>query len=67
MKKRTRPSRRTRAEERKDAAVPARPDREPTADEAAGADAHALDPEAARRAEEMYRRGAEERGEGRLP
>ena len=65
--KRTRPSRRTRAEERKDAAVPARPDREPTEQEGAAADAHPLDPEAARRAEDMYRRGAENPGEGRLP
>lgn len=65
--KRTKPSRRTRAEERKDAASPARPDREPTPDEEAAADAHPLDPDAARRAEAMYRRGADEPGEGRLP
>ena len=67
MFRRTRPSRRTRAEERKDAAVPAQPDREPTPDEAAAADQQTLDPDAARHAEEMYQRGADEQGEGRLP
>jgi hypothetical protein len=67
MRRRTKPSRRTRAEERKDAAVSSRPDREPTADEAAAADRHPLNPDAARRAAAMYRRGADEQGEGRLP
>ena len=67
MLRRTKPSRRTREEERKDAAVPPHPDRDPTADEAAAAEGQALDPDAAQHAEEMYRRGADEQGEGRLP
>jgi len=65
--KRTKPSRRTRAEERKDGAVPPQADREPTPSEAAAADEHPRDPDVAASAEAMYRRGAEEQGEGRLP
>jgi len=65
--KRTRPSRRTRAEERTDAAVTARPDRPPTPGEAQAADERPLDPDVAASAEAMYRRGADEPGEGRVP
>ncbi len=60
----TRPSPATRAEEERDARVGAGPDEiedapDPTSDE--------VDEEVAEHYEEMIERGAEQRGEGRLP
>ena len=56
----------TRAADRKDANVSARPDRRPTEEEAALAEQHDVDPEAAAHYEEMAERGANQRGEGRI-
>ena len=64
---RTNPSQETRSEERKDAQVKAGPDREPTPDEEALADELEVDPEAAANYEEMAERGANQKGEGRIP
>ena len=65
--KRTRPSRRTRSTERRDAATRAAADRDATPSEEAAAAEHPLDPQAAAHAEEMYEIGADEQGEGRIP
>jgi len=65
--KRTRPSRRTRGAERRDATAPAAPDRVPTPSEEALAAEHPLHPGTATHADEMYRIGADEQGEGRIP
>ncbi len=65
--KRTRPSRRTRSAERRDAAAPVAPDRDPTPSEESAAAERPIDPKAAAHAHEMYRIGASEQGEGRIP
>jgi len=65
--KRTRPSRRTRSTERRDAATRAAADRGPTPGEESAAAEHPLDPDAAAHADEMYQIGADEPGEGRIP
>jgi hypothetical protein len=63
----TRPSDRTREAEREDAQQHAGPDREPTGDEEKAAEGLKVDPEVAEHYEEMAERGAEQKGEGRLP
>jgi hypothetical protein len=63
----TRPSPDTRATERDDARRPAGADREPTPDEAARADARELDPEVTEHEREMGERGANQKGEGKIP
>jgi hypothetical protein len=63
----TRPNSETRATEREEAERPAGADREPTAEEAERADALTLDPDVAEHEREMADRGANQKGEGRLP
>ena len=65
----TKPSSATRAEEERDARVKAGVDSESLASEDAGkaADDAKVDPEVATHYEEMTERGADQRGEGRLP
>jgi hypothetical protein len=63
----TRPNDRTREAEREDAQTKAHADREPTADEAKLAEGHAADPDVAEHYEDMAERGADAKGEGRLP
>jgi hypothetical protein len=63
----TRPSGETREAEAREAKTPAQADREPTPEESALADEHELDPEVAEHAQEMAERGANQKGEGRLP
>ena len=67
MSDRARPSKETRAEERKDAATTAHADRMPSEEEEKLAEEQELDPDVAEHAEEMYERGARQKGEGRVP
>jgi hypothetical protein len=67
MSDRARPSKETRDAERKDAEATARADRMPTDEEERLADEQELDEDVAEHAEEMYERGARQRGEGRVP
>jgi hypothetical protein len=67
MDDRTKPSQETRAAEREEAGAPHDADRAPTADEAAAAEDLEVDPEVAKRYEEMAERGADQKGEGRIP
>lgn len=64
----TKPSEQTRDAERADASMHAQPDDLPTPDEEQAAErAGGVDPEVAEHYEEMTRRGASQRGEGRIP
>jgi hypothetical protein len=63
----TRPDAETRAAERDDATQTAGADREATEEEASRADSHTLDPEVSEHEREMAERGADQKGEGRLP
>jgi len=63
----TRPDAETRAAERDDAQRTAGADRAPTPEEAERAEARDLDPEVAEHEREMAERGANQKGEGRLP
>jgi hypothetical protein len=63
---RERPSDKTRAAERDDAEVQPGADRQPTAEEERLAEQHDVDREVAQHAEEMYERGAKQKGEGRV-
>jgi hypothetical protein len=64
----SRPSDKTRATEEEDARVPAGADEEPTPEEEAAAQrADKNDPSVAEHYEEMTERGAQQKGEGRLP
>ena len=63
----TRPTSETRDAEAREAKTPAQADRDATPDEAARADEHELDPEVAEHEREMAERGANQKGEGRLP
>ena len=63
----TRPSDATRATEREDAATKAHADREPTKEEERSAESTKPDPAVAEHYEEMAERGANQKGEGRLP
>jgi len=62
----TKPTPETRAAEREEADATHEPDREPSAEEERAAEGNKVDPEAARHEEEMNRRGAEQKGEGRI-
>ena len=63
----TRPSDATREAEREDATTKAHADREPTTDEEKRAESTKPDPTVAEHYEEMAERGADQKGEGRLP
>lgn len=63
----TTPDPQTREAERHEATTHATADRAPTADEERLADEHELDDSVAAREKEMNERGANQRGEGRLP
>jgi hypothetical protein len=63
----TRPSDETRATERDDAQRSAGAARKPSQDEEKRAEQHDLDPDVAEHEREMAERGAEQKGEGRLP
>jgi len=63
----TRPSGDTRATERDDAQTPAGADREPTPEEAQAAEELTVDPKVAEHEREMAERGANQKGEGKLP
>ena len=63
----TRPSDATREAEREDATTKSHADREPTADEEKLAEGTKPDPAVAEHYEEMAERGANQKGEGRLP
>jgi hypothetical protein len=63
----TRPNDETRATEREDADRRAGADRQPTPDEEQRAESESLDPEVAEHEREMAERGANQKGEGRLP
>jgi hypothetical protein len=68
MPDQTRPSDETRAAEKSDARQTAEPDDMPTPEEEAAAErAGELDPEVAEHYKEMSERGADQKGEGRLP
>jgi hypothetical protein len=65
---RTRPTDKTRETEDEDARVEPRADAMPTDDEAAAAErAGELDPDAERSYKEALERGADQKGEGRIP
>ena len=57
----------TKAADRADAQAAHEPDRMPTPDEERKAEEHDLDPEAAENYKEMAERGANQKGEGRVP
>jgi hypothetical protein len=63
----TRPSDKTRDIEAEDARTTAHADREPTAEEEKVADGLELDPKVSEHEQEMAERGANQKGEGRLP
>ena len=63
----TRPNDETRAAERDDAERRAGADREPTPEEEARAESEQPDPAVAEHEREMAERGANQKGEGRLP
>ena len=67
MSERTRPDDNTRAAERAEAETHAGADRMPTPEEEEIADTLEPDPDAAKHYEEMAERGAEQKGEGRIP
>ena len=64
---RERPSDATRAAERAEAEVHSGPDRMPTEEEERVADGSTIDDDVRDHAKEMARRGANQRGEGRIP
>ncbi len=66
MSEHTKPDAETRAAEAGEANAPHQPDREPTAEEAAAAEALELDPEVAQHEREMAERGKNQKGEGRI-
>ncbi len=63
----TRPTAETRAAERDEAQTTAHADREPTPEEERRADELKLEPEVAEHEKEMAERGANQKGEGRIP
>jgi hypothetical protein len=67
MSDQTRPSRETRSAEAEDARRRPGADRDPSRDEAERADEHPPDPAVAEHEREMAERGANQKGEGRLP
>ena len=62
----TKPSPETKAAEREEALAPHTADRAPTAEEEAIADTLEVDPEAAASIEDMAKRGANQKGEGKI-
>ncbi|MGD9797050.1 MAG: hypothetical protein AB7O29_08515 [Acidimicrobiia bacterium] len=66
MPDQTRPSPATREAEARDAEVHGAVDEEPTPEEEAAADRNEPDPAVAESAKEMYERGANQQGEGRI-
>jgi hypothetical protein len=67
MSEQTRPNDETRAAERDDAQVRAGADRQPTPEEEQRAESSKLDPEVVEHEREMAERGANQKGEGRVP
>jgi hypothetical protein len=67
MSDRTKPNEQTRDAERADASVQSGADRMPTPDEEAIADSLDVDPAVAKNYEEQAERGANQKGEGRIP
>lgn len=67
MADRTRPSRATREEEAREARASAGAPQVPTVDEEKAADSNELDPSVTEHEQEMNERGANQKGEGRLP
>ena len=63
----TRPTDRTREAEREEAKTTSHADREPTEEEAKIAEGTTLDPKVSEHEKEMAERGANQKGEGRLP
>lgn len=63
----TRPNAETRNAERGEASAPHDADRAPTKEEEAAAEGNALEPETTEHFEEMAERGANQKGEGRVP
>ena len=63
----TQPNDRTKAAEREEARTPPHADREPTEEEEKLAERAEPDPDVAEHYEEMLERGANQKGEGRLP
>ena len=63
----TRPSAETRDAEHDEAGAPHDADRAPTREEEEAAERNPLDPETAEHFEEMAERGANQKGEGRVP
>jgi hypothetical protein len=63
----TRPNAETRAAERDEAQTTGHADREPTSEEERRAEELKLDPEVVEHEKEMAERGAEQKGEGRIP
>jgi hypothetical protein len=63
----TRPSAKIRKAELAEARTRPHADREPTVDEERFADGQELNPDVSGHAEEMAQRGADQKGEGRLP
>ena len=61
-----RPTKNTKATEQEDASVKAGADRMPTEEEERLAEQHQVDQDVAEHAEEMYERGANQKGEGRV-
>ena len=61
-----RPNEKTRKTEEQDAAVKPGADRMPTEEEEKLAEQHEVDRDVAEHAEEMYERGANQKGEGRV-
>ena len=63
----TKPSNQTRQADETEAGLPHQADRMPTDDEAKAADSLKTDPKVAEHYEEMAERGANQKGEGRIP
>jgi hypothetical protein len=67
MSRRTRPTTKTRAAERREAKTSPREDRAPTSEEERLAQLHDVDTAVAEHVQEMLERGAKQAGEGRIP
>ena len=67
MSQPTRPDAETREAERAEAETEARPDQMPTPEEEREAEKHEVDPSVREHAEDMAQRGANQKGEGRVP
>ncbi len=67
MSEPTKPDAKTRETERAQAKTKAQPDDMPTPEEERAAEQHDVDPSVRERAQEMTERGANQKGEGRVP